>query len=347
MELDDRTKRVLKAVVLSYIETAHPVGSRAVIQNSNFGVSSATIRSIMADLGEGGFLSQPHPSAGRVPTEKGYRFYVDTLLDEDGFKNREDEILQQAALLVKHEDMRAILQDTSRLLSDLTHYMGIVTIPKFSATKVKHIEFIRLRKNCVMTISVSEEGFIQNRFFEMLNDLSQKELNRISNYLNTLYKGMSLEDVRQTLMGQIRKMKDLYDQLQRETLELTKQATQNGDQADEGELYLDGTAHMLDLPDFSDSKIMKGLLKAFEKKRVILQLLERHINSEGVQVFIGAENPFLGDHHCSLVVSPYKRGDRILGALGVIGPTRMAYSKVIPLVDMAAKQVSRLLEEST
>ncbi len=347
MDLDDRTKRVLKAVVLSYIETAHPVGSRTVIQGSDFGVSSATIRSIMADLGEAGFLSQPHPSAGRVPTEKGYRFYVDTLLNEEAFQIHEDEILQQAALLVKHEDMRAILQDTSKLLSDLTHYMGIVTVPKFSSTRVKHIEFIRLRKKCVMTISVSEEGFIQNRFFEMLNDLSQKELNRISNYLNTLYKGMSLQDVRQELMGQIQKMKDLYDQLQSETLELTKQATMNGEQTDEGELYMDGTAHMLDLPDFNDSKIMKGLLNAFEKKRVILQLLERHIDSEGVQVFIGAENPFLGDHHCSLVVSPYKRGDRTLGALGVIGPTRMAYSKVIPLVDMAAKQVSRLLEENT
>jgi len=346
MELDDRSKEILKAIVLFYIKTAFPVGSQTISQNHDFGISPATIRNIMADLEEQGFLAQPHASAGRIPTEKGYRFYVDTLLKKGEFRTEREEIFQQTEKLVKREDIRALLQDTSKLLSDLTRYMAIVTVPKFSSARMKHIEFIRLRKNCVMTVSVSEEGFIQNKFFEVPEDLSQRELNKISDYLNTLCGGMTLQEVRRKLLGQMQKMKDLYDHLRGEALELTRRAMDSSP-GEEGELYMDGTTHMLDLPDFADFRVMRGLLTAFEEKTMIVKLLDKYLGSDGVQVFIGAENPFLGDHHCSLVVSQYKRGDQVLGALGVIGPTRMEYSKVIPLVDSAAKQVSRLLEESS
>lgn len=346
MELDDRSKEILKAIVLFYIKTAFPVGSQTISQNHDFGISPATIRNIMADLEEQGFLAQPHASAGRIPTEKGYRFYVDTLLKKGEFLKDREEIFQQTEKLVKREDIRALLQDTSKLLSDLTRYMAIVTVPKFSSARMKHIEFIRLRKNCVMTVSVSEEGFIQNKFFEVPEDLSQGELNKISDYLNTLCGGMTLQEVRRKLLSQMQKMKDLYDHLRGEALELTRRAMDSSP-GEEGELYMDGTTHMLDLPDFADFRVMRGLLTAFEEKTMIVQLLDQYLGSDGVQVFIGAENSFLGDHHCSLVVSQYKRGDQVLGSLGVIGPTRMEYSKVIPLVDSAAKQVSRLLEESS
>lgn len=346
MELDDRSKEILKAIVLFYIKTAFPVGSQTISQNHDFGISPATIRNIMADLEEQGFLTQPHASAGRIPTEKGYRFYVDTLLKRGEFPKDQDEIFQQAEKLVKREDVRTLLQDTSKLLSELTRYMAIVTVPKFSSAKIKHIEFIRLRKNCVMTVSVSEEGFIQNKFFEVPEDLSQSELNKISDYLNSLYGGMTLQEVRGKLLTQMQKMKDLYDSIRGDALELTKHAMIDTGPV-EGELYMDGTSHILDLPDFADFRVMRGLFTAFEEKKMIVQLLDKYLGSDGVQVFIGAENPFLGDHHCSLVVSQYKRGDQVLGALGVIGPTRMEYSRVIPVVDSAAKQVSRLLEESS
>jgi len=345
MDLDDRSREILKAIVLFYIKTAFPVGSQTISQNHDFGISPATIRNIMADLEEQGFLAQPHASAGRIPTEKGYRFYVDTLLNKGEFLKDPDEIFQQTEKLIKREDIRTLLQDTSKLLSDLTRYMAIVSVPKFSAARIKHIEFIRLRKNCVMTVSVSEEGFIQNKFFEVAEDLSQSELNKISDYLNTLYGGMTLQEVRWKLLSQIQKMKDLYDHLRGEALELTRRAMDSA--PTEGDLYMDGATHILDLPDFADFRVMRGLLTAFEEKTLIVQLLDKYLGSEGVQVFIGAENPFLGDHHCSLVVSQYKRGDQVLGVLGVIGPTRMEYSKVISLVDSAAKQVSRLLEESS
>jgi heat-inducible transcriptional repressor len=295
----------------------------------------------MAELEEQGFLAQPHTSAGRVPTDKGYRFYVDTLLQEAEFLKNQDEIGRQAEQLASREDARELLQDTSRLLSDLSRYTAIVTAPRFSAARIKHIDFVRIRKNRILAISVLEGGFIQNKLLEIPKDISQNELNKISDYLNTFYDGLTLQEARRRLLEQIRKMKDLYDHLLSEALELTRRVMSETD----GEIYLEGASHLVDLPEFSDLEVMKGLLNAFEEKGCIVQLLDKYIGADGVQVFIGTENAFLGDHHCSLVISPYKRGDQILGAVGVIGPTRMEYSKVISLVDSTAKQVSRLLEK--
>ena len=345
MKLDERSRRVLKAVVLSYIKTALPVGSRSITKRYDFGVGSATIRNIMADLEEGGFLTHPHTSAGRVPTAKGYRFYVDTLFQEETFLKYQSEIIKEAQKLVKREDAGTLLQDTSKLLSDLTQYIAIVTAPRFASVRIRHIEFIRLRKRCIMAITVSEAGFVQNKFFEVVKDIPQKELNRISDYLIRLYAGMTLSDIRRRLTTQVEKMQDLYDHLRNEAFELTQHAVNAASGGDERPLYMEGAVNVLDLPDFSDLTVMRDLLKAVKEKRAVVQLLDKYIGSEGVQVYIGDENRFLGDHRCSLVVSQYKRGDRVLGALGVIGPTRMDYSKVIPLVDSTAKRVSRLLEE--
>ncbi|MFQ5588819.1 MAG: heat-inducible transcriptional repressor HrcA [Nitrospiria bacterium] len=345
MELDKRSKHVLKAVISSYIKTALPVGSMSLKERFDFGVGPATIRNIMADLEEGGFLTHPHTSAGRVPTEKGYRFYVDTLFEEDTFLSHQEQIRVEAEKLVKREDANALLQDTSKLLSDLTHYMSIVSAPKITSARIRHIEFIRLRANCVMAITVSEAGFVQNKFFDLAKDISQKSLNDISDYLNRFYQGMTLQGIREKLRVQTEKMESLYDHLETEAFELTGYAMGERHGKDAGELYTDGATHIFDLPDFSDVKIMKNLLEAVKEKQAVIQLLDKYIGSQGVQVFIGSENRFLGNHGFSLVVSQYKRGDRVLGALGVIGPTRMEYSRVIPLVDSAAKQVSRLLED--
>jgi len=331
--------------VLSYIKNAQPVGSRSITKHYDFGVESATIRNIMSNLEDEGFLSHPHTSAGRIPTEKGYRFYVDTLFEEKTFLENRTHITSEAESLVKREDASQLLQDTSKLLSDLTHYMAIVSVPKISEDRINHIEFVRLRANCIMTITVSEAGFVQNKFFDLEKDISQKSLNNMSDYLNSLCKGMTLDGIRKKMSRQMEKMEDLYEHLESETLELTQQAMQGLHSRDTGELYSDGAIHIFDLPDFTDIKVMKNLLKAVKEKKAVIQLLDKYIGSEGVQVFIGSENRFLGRHGCSLVVSQYKRGDRVLGALGVIGPTRMDYSKVIPLVDSTAKQVSRLLED--
>ncbi|NKE69173.1 heat-inducible transcriptional repressor HrcA [Candidatus Manganitrophus noduliformans] len=348
MPLDDRSRYVLKAIVLSYIKTAFPVGSQAITRSFDIGVSPATIRNIMADLESQGFLMQPHTSAGRIPTEKGYRFYVDNLLQDAELLKEQDDILGQAEQLIQRETIQALLQDTSKLLSDASQYLAIVTAPKFSSTRIKQVEFVRLRKNSVMAVCISQDGFVQNKFFEVPEDLSQKDLNKIADTLNHLYSGLTLQEIRQKLLTQIQKMKDLYDHLLQEALELTRRTFMDGGSGGiDAELYMDGASHMIDHPDFADFRVMKGLLSAFEEKRMIVQLLDKYIGTEGVQVYIGSENPFLGDHHCSLVVSHYKRGNQVLGTVGILGPTRMEYSKIIPLVDSTAKKVSRLLEESS
>ncbi|MBI3804882.1 MAG: heat-inducible transcription repressor HrcA [Nitrospirae bacterium] len=347
MSLDDRSRFVLKAIVSSYIKTAIPVGSQTITRSFDMGVSPATIRNIMADLEAQGFLTQPHTSAGRIPTEKGYRFYVDTLFQGPDFSKEREELFGQAEQLVQRETIQALLQDTSKLLSDVSQYMAIVTAPKFSSTRIKQVEFVRLRKRSVMAVCISQDGFIQNKFFELSEDLSQKELNKVADILNNLYSGLTLQEIRRKLLKQMQKMKDLYDHLLQETFELTRRTFMDGGTGGgDAELYMDGASHMIDLPDFSDFRVMKGLLGAFEEKKVIIQLLDKYIGTEGVQVYIGSENPILGNHRCSLVVSHYKRGDQILGTLGILGPTRMEYSKIIPLVDSTAKKISRLLESS-
>jgi len=347
MLLDDRSKYILKAIVLSYIKTASPIGSQAITRSFDIGVSPATIRNIMADLEAQGFLMQPHTSAGRIPTEKGYRLYVDHLLQDAERLKEQDEMLGQADQLIQRETIQALLQDTSKLLSDASQYLAIVTAPKFSSTRIKQVEFVRLRKNSVMAVCISQDGFIQNKSFEIPEDLSQNDLNKIADTLNSLYSGLTLQEIRQKLLKQIQKMKDLYDHLLEEALELTRRTFMEGGSGIDAELYMEGASHMIDLPDFADFRVMKGLFSAFEEKKVIVQLLDKYIGTEGVQVYIGSENPFLGDHRCSLVVSHYKRGDQVLGTLGILGPTRMEYSKIIPLVDSTAKKVSRLLEESS
>ncbi|MFQ5596923.1 MAG: heat-inducible transcriptional repressor HrcA [Nitrospiria bacterium] len=344
MKLNERSKQVLKEIVVSYIKTALPIGSQAITKGYDFGVGPATIRKIMADLEEEGYLTHPHTSSGRMPTEKGYRFYIDNLLQEETFLRHKGKIIQKAEKLVKREDASTLMQDTSKLLSELTHYIAIVTTPTFSSARIKHIEFIRIRTNCIMAIAVSEAGFVQNKFFDVTKDIPQKELNRISDYLNGLYKGATFFEIRKKLKTQMAKMKDLYDHLHSEAFDLTRQAINSVSGEEESEIYMDGDVHILDLPDFADYKVMKDLLKAVKKKKAIVQLLDKFIGSEGVQVFIGAENRLLGNHQCSLVVSKYKQGDRVLGALGVIGPTRMDYSKVIPVVEATANKVSKLLE---
>ncbi len=347
MALDDRSIRVLKAIVLSYTQTAFPVGSQTVTRGLDIGVSSATIRHIMAELEAQGFLMQPHTSAGRVPTEKGYRFYVDSLLQDAGLWKEQDEIIGRTERLVPRENTQTLLQDATKLLSDVSRYMAFVVAPKFSSTRMKQVEFVRLRKHSVMAVCISQDGFIQNKFFEVSEDLSQKELDQIADDLNSLYSGLTLQEIRRKLLVQMKKMKDLYDHLLEEALELTRRTFMDtGSAGIDAEVYVGGATWMLDLPDFADFRVMKGLFSAFEEKKAIVQLLDKYIGTDGVQVYIGSENPLLGNPHCSLVVSNYKRGDQVLGTVGVLGPTRMEYSKIIPLVDSAAKKVSRILGET-
>jgi heat-inducible transcriptional repressor len=343
VKISERSQNILEAVVLEYIRSAFPVGSQTLTKNFNFKLSPATIRNIMADLEETGYLFQPHTSAGRVPTEKGFRFYVDRLVEEVlGTEEEFDPSKFQRSWPGKWEDAKGLFEETSRLLSMESHYTGMVLAPRLSQTIFKQVEFIRLRKNHLLAIFVSQDGFLHQRFLEVDEDYTQKELSRIAAYLNNEFSGMTLSQVKKKILALMKAERDMYDQLIQKALELGRKALS---MAQEGELYLGGTTNILDLPEFADAEKMKGLFKAFEEKATIVELLDTCLSTERVQVLIGSDNAFLAIQDCSLVIANYKRRDQTLGSLGVIGPIRMDYSRVIPLVSHIAKLLSQVLEE--
>lgn len=338
--LDNRTRSVLQAVVVSYIKSAAPIGSRTITKIYDFGLSPATIRNVMADLEDLGYLLQPHTSAGRVPTEKAYRLYVESVMQHlrelpPSF-SLSDRLAAGAV-----EDRRRMLQDTSKLLSELSHYAGLVLAPDANATVFERIEIIRLRRDLVLVLLVSSDGFIENRIIPIDEDDSDADLQRIARLLNEKLGGRDLTEVRRLLIEEMRADKALYDSLLKKAIDLAQKAVQP---QSETELYLGGTANILDLPEFADADRMKAIFRTFEEKATIVQLLNRCLDSDGVQVYIGSETGVSGVEGCSLVLSSYKKGGQALGSLGVIGPIRMDYDRVIPLVDQTAKAVSRLLE---
>ena len=339
-KLDERSQNVLMAIVSSYIEMGGPVGSRTVVQRHDFQYSPATIRNIMADLEERGYLSQPHTSAGRVPTDLGYRFYVDQILETAARAEVVDEgSLFQRLAAVGH-DLRELLAEATRMLSALSHCAGMVRSPRWADTIYRHAEFIRLNEHQVLVIFVTQEGVVQSRAIEVEAPLSQQALNRLAAWLNEELGGMPLHAVRQKLLQRLEEERALY----RQYLDLLLQVSQEMLSArGEDDLYLGGTANILDFPEFADVERMKRLFQAFEEKYTLIHLLDKSMESEGVQVFIGSENPFAEMKECSVVTTAYKCGDRVVGTLGVLGPTRMDYVRVIPLVECTARLISRIL----
>ncbi len=341
LELSPRNCEILRTVVHSYIKKAYPVGSRTLTKDFDLGLSPASIRNIMADLEEMGYLVQPHTSAGRIPTEKGYKFYVDGLLKENQWEAG-DPNLEEVYQRLRIEDVRELLHETSRFLSVFSHYTGLVLCPNFSRMILNQIRFIPIRKRHIMAIYISDDGMLYNRIIETDDDLSWSELDKIALYLNSRFSGMSLQDIKNRLMSEIEEDKKLYNRLMLRAVQLARESM---DIPGEGEVYLEGASNILDTPEFAIAEKMKMIFKAFDEKYNMVQILERFIDSAGVKVSIGSDNSFLGIEDCSLVVSTYKRGNQTLGILGIIGPTRMEYSKVIPVVDYTAKMLSKYLEE--
>ena len=342
-ELNDRSQNILRAVILSYIRTAYPIGSRTLTKTFDFGLSPASIRNIMADLEELGYLIQPHPSAGRVPSEKGYRFYVDGLLSEADPEAKYYDFGVQQYPFHKTDDVRVLLQETSRMLSLCSHYAGIVLTPKFANMLFQHLQFIKIKRQHILIVFVSTEGLVQTKVIETDEDFAQQNLDRFSFFLDDRFKGFTLEEIRSRLLDQMWEDKESYSRLLRMALVPISESLQ---EAQGEELYLEGATNILEQPEFSNVEKMKALFRTFEEKYNIMKLLDKCFNSEGVKVFIGSENAFLGTNDCSLVITNYKRGNQVLGALGIIGPTRMEYSRVIPLVDYTARRLSQTLAET-
>lgn len=339
-ELNDRSRKILEAIIEDYIEAAEPVGSRAVTRRHHLELSPATVRNVMADLEEMGFLISPHTSAGRIPTEKGYRFYVDSLLQVRQLSEAEEDRIRQQ---YRFKGLRTeeLLQSAGKILSAISHYAGIVMAPRVASTYFRHIEFLRLSRERVLVVLVTQSGLVQNRIIQTDEAFLQSDLEQMSNYLNRILKGLTIQEVKARLAEEMAKEKALYDRLLRRALQFSRAAVgeEFGDQ-----VYIEGAANILEQPEFADLERMKRLFRAFEQKGRLMELLDKSQRAEGVRIFIGSETDYSDIEGCSLITASYSSQRGAVGTLGVIGPTRMPYSLVIPIVDYTARLVSQILE---
>jgi heat-inducible transcriptional repressor len=337
--LDDRSKKVLYAVIQCYINTPGPVGSRVVSKKYPFGFSPATIRNIMSDLEEMGYLRQPHTSAGRVPTDSGYRFYVDSLSTErQQINNALTAELTKKFELIK-KDINSFLDDASKMLSELSHYIGITMSPNTSMTTLSKIELLKYRDNQLAVILFTDEGIIKNKIVPVDPEISQKELNLIAEYINSRFKGQSLDEIKRLILKEMTRERVLCDSLISEAIRICRTAFSSAP----GNIYISGLSEVLRLPEFCDINRIRELLQTLEAKHIIVNLLDNIADSEGTQVIIGAENLLDEMKQFSLVAATYKEGNRPIGTVAIIGPKRMNYQEAISIVDSTAQFITKLL----
>jgi heat-inducible transcriptional repressor len=337
--LNDRSLQLLKTLVERYISDGQPVGSRSLAKNSQLQLSPATIRNVMADLEDLGLVHSPHTSAGRVPTASGYRMFVDSLLTVKPLELQEINHLQQG--LEEQEDETKVLGVASRLLSDVTQMAGVVTLPRRELVSLRHIEFLPLSNTRVLAIFVTNEQEVHNKIIHTSKQFSAAELQQAANYLNFIYSGKSLTSVRKAIVKEMQVAQEKMNQAMLDAVSMAHQ-TFESDQEKE-DFVLSGETNLMDFSELADMACLRQLFDAFSQKRSIIHLLDKCLEADGVQIFIGEESGYDVFDQCSLVTSTYSVDNEIVGVLGVIGPTRMAYEKIIPYVDVTAKLLGAAL----
>ncbi len=337
--LNERSLQLLKTLVERYISDGQPVGSRVLSKDSDLHLSPATIRNVMADLEDLGLVHSPHTSAGRVPTVSGYRLFVDTLLTVKPLETRDLNLLHQG--LSATDDTSDMIGVASRLLSELTQMAGVVTLPKRELVCLRHIEFLSLSHNRVLVIFVTNEQEVHNKIIHTSKIFSPAELQQAANYLNSIYSGRSLTSVRKAV---IKELQEDQERMNQGMLDAVRMAQLAFDQDNEKDDYvLTGETNLMGFSELSDMERLKHLFEAFSQKQGVIHLLDQCMKADGVQIFIGEESGYRAFDHCSLVTSTYSVSDEVVGVLGVIGPTRMAYEKIIPFVDVTAKLLGAAL----
>ncbi len=339
--MNDREQGVLRAIVQDYIRTAEPVGSRTISRKYGFSLSPATIRTIMSDLEESGYVAQPHTSAGRVPTDKGYRLYVDSLMDRTPLSREEVERIEQR-VGPSAAEMDDLLREAGKLLFALSPYVAIALAPRLQDSRFQRVEFVSLARDRVLVILLADSGLVHHKTIVVEEAFTQDDLDRMARYLSDLLKGRTLHEVRDLLVSQMAEEKALYDRLLAQALRLGAQALAGEAEAD---VYVAGAARIADQPEFADIQKMKSLYTAFEEKSKLVMLLSECLQGGGCRVFIGSEIPVQDIQDLSVVASPYRRQGQILGVLGVLGPTRMDYGRTVALVETTANLLTRSLSE--
>ncbi len=338
--LDKRAQILLKTLVERYIAEGQPIGSRTLSRYSGLDLSPATIRNVMSDLEEMGFISSPHTSAGRVPTPLGYRFFVDSLLVVKALESGEIHRLEDQ---LHPDNPQRVIHAASHLLSQLTRFAGIVMTPRRRAIAFRQIEFLKLSEKRILLIVVTPEGDVQNRILFTEREFSPSELVSAANYINQNYSGQSFEDVRARLHEELHELRQDMIRLMAAALEAGNQAITEGDE----QYVISGERNLLSVRDLSqDMSRLRQLFDLFERKTSLLQILDVSLRGHGVQIFIGGESGVTTPDDVSVVTAPYKVDGEVVGTVGVIGPMRMAYDRVVPIVDITAKLVSSALSKN-
>jgi len=339
--LNERAQLLLKALIENYIRDGQPVGSRTLSRDSGLSLSSATIRNVMADLEDLGLVASPHTSAGRIPTDKGYRLFVDTLLKLKPLRQEEIEEIERR-LRSDAINGRSLVQTVSQMLSNVTHMAGLVTLPNPHYVALSQIEFIALSENRALAIMVMSNREVQNRVVQLDRHYSTEELRRAANYLNESFSGRSLPDVRAQLVGQLQETRKHMNQLMQDAIQMAQKVFDA--KPDEGvEYVIAGETNLMGFAELSNVDRLRRLFEAFNEKHDILRLLDSCLRAEGIQIFIGQESGYRILDDISVVAAPYSLDNRVVGVLGIIGPTRMAYERVIPIVDVTAKLLGSAL----
>ncbi|WP_440995630.1 heat-inducible transcriptional repressor HrcA [Arhodomonas sp. SL1] len=338
--LNARAQRLLKALVELYIRSGQPVGSRTLAREAGLDVSPATIRNVMADLEDAGFICSPHTSAGRVPTDLGYRFFVDSLLTVQPLTEMDIDRLR--VQLERDGAATELVDKASSLLSGLTRLAGVVTLPRRNYGTLRHVEFLPLSEGRVLAILVLNEHDVQNRVIQTEREYSAAELQQLSNFLSSEFAGREVGSVRELLLAQMNADREQMDSLMRSVIDVAQRLF--ADDTDDDEDYvIAGETNLMTFSELSDVDKLKELFDAFERKRDLLHLLDRCLSADGVQIFIGEESGYEIFDGVSLVTSSYRAEGEVLGVLGVIGPTRMDYDRVIPIVDVTARLLGHAL----
>lgn len=342
-DLNHRARKILAAIVHEYLATGDAVGSRTVTRRHGIDLSPATVRNVMSDLEEAGLLKQPHTSAGRVPTDQGLRFFVDSLLKVRSLSDKERQELSQR-YQIPTDDIESALREAAHVLADLSTHTAVLVTPRPETDVLEHVEFVRLREGQLLAVLVAKSGQVSNKIVTTPEPIAPDELERIHNYLNEILAGLTLDEVRARVQKELADERVQYQALEKKALELSQKALPEGT----AEVILSGQARLLEniaANDPAQLEKMKALFRRLEEKRLLAELLDRTQQAEGIRVFIGAETNIQELSDYTIVATSYgvEGEGRPLGTLGVIGPTRMNYSKVITLVDFTAQLVSSVI----
>ncbi len=340
-QVNERAQHFLKALIERYIRDGQPVGSRTLSKDTGLELSPATVRNVMADLEDMGLIASPHASSGRVPTVLGYRLFIDSLLTVKELTS--GEVASMRRMLDGLEDASALIESTSQILSGVTCLAGVVMVPRHERNAFRQIEFLPLSGNRVLAILVTSEGEVHNRIIYTDRSFTPAELVQAGNYLNDIFTGQGMQEVRKRLLADLKSTHEHMDQLMVRAVAMAQRVVEAAESSDD--CFIAGQTNLMAFEELANMERLKKLFDAFNEKNQILHLLDRCIAAEGVQIFVGEESGYQILDDCSLVTAPYRIDDKVIGVLGVIGPTRMDYPRVIPVVDMTARLLSAALKQ--